>query len=69
MVKQGCRLANPERTPGRKFNRHWAHVLESVMPYRAILPYRAVFLHPFLNVLNNAAAYIAVKPKHSSPVF
>ena len=31
-VKQGCRLANPERTAERKFNKHWAHVFESVTP-------------------------------------
>ena len=30
-VKQGCRLANPERTAERKFHKHWAHVFESVM--------------------------------------
>ena len=35
-VKQGCRLANPEKTAERKFNKHWAHVFESVMPKQKI---------------------------------
>ena len=31
-VKQGWRLTNPERTAERKFNKHWAHVFDSLMP-------------------------------------
>ena len=35
-VKQGYRLANPERTDERKFNKHWAHVFGFVMPKNAV---------------------------------
>ena len=40
-VKQGCRLANPERTAERKFNKHWAHVFGFLMPLRRRTSLRA----------------------------
>ena len=31
-MKQGCRLADLERTAERKFNKHWAHIFGLLMP-------------------------------------
>ena len=65
-VKQGCRLANPERTAERKFNKHWAHEFESVMPsllYSLIMytpPYLPILLPIGANLLKTEMSFVIV---------